>query len=414
MKVSSFEVFFIVTVLFLTVKCQRSENINEHETSISSNIDRFSAKLINQLSTSYYHKNFVFSPFSIYSTLSLIGRGASNSTLKQIEYFLNTKDFEKTLNFSKEILDQNNDYKLHLANRMFFSKILKLDKSFKQFMSATGQNFPRKLNFKNNPKGSRRKINWWVSRNTDKIIKKFLKSNQVTDQTNVVFVNALLLKAKWLNQFSVTTQKTFMTSLRKVVKTDMMTGNVQCMLQEWHSRKWVQKLKSVGQFLIMKLPLQGENLVLSIVMPSSVNGLSSMQNEVNMKNLLEYICSIGENEVDYHGGCDVTMPKFELDFDYDLLKYHLINLGVRDAFSNSADFSGMFKTSGRPFYTPQLDDLAHKSVFRLDENGVNAASSGGGNNEAGSNVKLTINKPFLFFVHRNDAVLFAGRFVEPE
>ena len=68
--------------MFLTVKCQRSENVNEHEkvqneheTSISSNIDRFSAKLINQLSTSYYHKNFVFSPFSIYSTLSVIGRG---------------------------------------------------------------------------------------------------------------------------------------------------------------------------------------------------------------------------------------------------------------------------------------------------------------------------------------------------
>ena len=53
-----------------------------------------------------------------------------------------------------------------------------------------------------------------------------------------------------------------------------------------------------------------------------------MQKEGNMKNLLEYISSIGENEFDYNGKCDVSMPKFKLDFDYDLLKDHLIKLGT--------------------------------------------------------------------------------------
>ena len=48
---------------------------SEHEIPISSNINVFSAKLINQLSTSYYHKNFVFSPFSVYSMLNVVGRG---------------------------------------------------------------------------------------------------------------------------------------------------------------------------------------------------------------------------------------------------------------------------------------------------------------------------------------------------
>ena len=72
----------------------------------------------------------------------------------------------------------------------------------------------------------------------------------------------------------------------------------------------------------------GESLHFSIVMPSNVYGLNSMQKEENMKNLLEYITSIGENEFDYNGRCDVAMPKFKLDFDYDLLKEHLIKLGI--------------------------------------------------------------------------------------
>ena len=51
-----------------------------------------------------------------------------------------------------------------------------------------------------------------------------------------------------------------------------------------------------------------------------------MQTENNMKDLLKYITSIGEN--DYFSHCHVTMPKFKFDFDYDNLKEHLQSLGI--------------------------------------------------------------------------------------
>ena len=52
----------------------------------------------------------------------------------------------------------------------------------------------KKLNFGSNPQGSRKRINKWVAKNTDDLIKKLVKPNQINSNTKVVFVNALLLK----------------------------------------------------------------------------------------------------------------------------------------------------------------------------------------------------------------------------
>ena len=52
----------------------------------------------------------------------------------------------------------------------------------------------KKLSFGNNPQGSIKRINKWVAKNTDDLIKKLVKPNQVTSNTKVVFVNALALK----------------------------------------------------------------------------------------------------------------------------------------------------------------------------------------------------------------------------
>ena len=79
--------FTIFLVFLITVDCQarkyernkkpKSTSQNNFNGTLRSNIDEFSAELINKISMSYVQKNFVFSPFSIYSTLSVIGRGNS-------------------------------------------------------------------------------------------------------------------------------------------------------------------------------------------------------------------------------------------------------------------------------------------------------------------------------------------------
>ena len=88
---------------------------------------------------------------------------------------------------------------------------------------------------------------------------------------------------------------------------------------------------------------------------------------------------------------------------------------MRDAFTGMADFSRMCRNIGRGDF--MLSDLAHKAAFRLDEKGVDAAAATAA--IVSSRMvppSVTIDRPFYFFVHKTDskAVLFAGRFVEPQ
>ena len=91
---------------------------------------------------------------------------------------------------------------------------------------------------------------------------------------------------------------------------------------EWQPNK-LQLIKK-----IKKKIFTGENLVYTVVMPTELRSFRKMQFQRNMNNLLNYVTSIGRNEGGYFPICDVTMPKFNLEFDYDALKKHLLSLGI--------------------------------------------------------------------------------------
>ena len=91
---------------------------------------------------------------------------------------------------------------------------------------------------------------------------------------------------------------------------------------EWQPNK-LQLIKK-----IKKKIFTGENLVYTVVMPTEPRSFRKMQFQRNMNNLLNYVTSIGRNEGGYFPICDVTMPKFNLEFDYDALKKHLLSLGI--------------------------------------------------------------------------------------
>ena len=120
--------------------------------------------------------------------------------------------------------------------------------------------------------------------------------------------------------------------------------------------------------------------------------------------------------------CRVTMPTFDIEFNYGKVKDHLISMGIKSAFSETkADFSGILNSTestrvmNNDIY---ISDVFHKATFTVNRNGVEAAaataflsftrSSYGG-------VKVSINKPFIFFVKNVEtgAILFIGKVVKP-
>lgn len=109
----------------------------------------------------------------------------------------------------------------------------------------------------------------------------------------------------------------------------------------------------------------------------------------------------------------LLLPKFKIEATMDL-KTNLINNGVTDAFSQTADLSGMTGQSGL-----FVSDAVHKAFIEVNEEGSEAAAA------TAMMVNLTsigagplpahFDKPFLFFIkdEQTDVILFQARVVDP-
>ena len=101
----------------------------------------------------------------------------------------------------------------------------------------------------------------------------------------------------------------------------------------------------------------------------------------------------------------LTMPKFEFESQF-RLDETLQKMGMPNAFSGNADFSGM-TGPGSPLV---IQAVIHKTFVSVDEEGTEAASSGIGMNDSGP-ISAIVDRPFIFLIRdrATDTILFLGR-----
>src|SRR5512142_2609507 len=111
---------------------------------------------------------------------------------------------------------------------------------------------------------------------------------------------------------------------------------------------------------------------------------------------------------------DVTlaMPKFSFE-TRPALKLALQALGMREAFTTDADFSGL--DGQRDIF---LYDVVHQAFVAVDEAGTEAAAATavmGGTVSVKPRAELTLDRPFLFLVYDEPTgeVLFLGQLSDP-
>ena len=103
------------------------------------------------------------------------------------------------------------------------------------------------------------------------------------------------------------------------------------------------------------------------------------------------------------------MPKFKFETGVGL-KDALTALGMTDAFSDGADFSGI--DGGRDLV---VQSVIHKAIIEVDEKGTTAAAATGISVGTTSlPPTLVVDRPFLFFIRHNaTGAIFQGRVVDP-
>jgi len=145
-----------------------------------------------------------------------------------------------------------------------------------------------------------------------------------------------------------------------------------------------------------------------VFLPRKIDGLGEFEKSLTVENLTKWLGAIN------HGQVKVTFPKFKFTSQIALAGV-LKAMGMPDAFSEGADFSGM-TTMERLF----ISEVIHKAFVAVDEEGTEAAAATAVAWETTSlpppPKPFTADHPFLFLIKHNKtgAVLFMGRVMEPK
>lgn len=142
-----------------------------------------------------------------------------------------------------------------------------------------------------------------------------------------------------------------------------------------------------------------------IILPK-VGKFKTVENMMDEKKLQEWLKNAMETKV------EVYIPRFKFTQSFDLSK-NLSDMGMKDAFSAAADFSGI--NGKKNLY---ISEVIHKAFVEVNEEGTEAAAA----TAVVLNIKALIKEPvfnadhpFIFLIRdkKTGSILFMGRVMDP-
>jgi serpin B len=247
--------------------------------------------------------------------------------------------------------------------------------------------------FATKPEEARVAINQWTKDATEDRIVDLLQPGIITPRTRLVLVNAIWFNAGWYSRFdpAATSSGKFTLPDGSKVQADMMHAEMRARFLNAEGYK-AAELRYLGDAdIVFVVPDHGR-------FDEVVAGFGADEYTTTIDRLETRILTI-------------ALPKFEFGSSFEL-KPVLAELGMAEAFTAAADFSGI--TEGGGLY---LAEVVHQTFISLDENGTEAAAATAATFElsAPAPATLRLNRPFLFIIkHRStDEILFIGQVVDP-
>ncbi len=331
--------------------------------------------------------SYFFSPYSIISAFGMAYAGAGGTTAAEIERALG---FSWGLHgelgeFTQKISDSG---QIFSANRVWLADDLTLRKDYQNTLYLYYRSSAQKLNIKDTPEESRITINDWVSSKTNGKIPDLLA--ELNPATRMVITNAVYFNAEWLDKFSRrNTKPEKFHDGNKVTEVPMMKQDDTFDYGEFNGVK------------IVRLPYKGRKMSMLVVLPPE--GKTADINAQTLKLWSEQLTTYK---------VDLWLPKFRTEKSYELADMFK-TLGVTEAFSNNADFSGISSAEQL-----RINAVIHKTFIDIDEEKTEAAAATAiGMMRATAmpprypKAEFHADRPFIYFIMDNETgtILFMGR-----
>jgi serpin B len=370
----------------------------------------FAFDLYQQLKTR--EGNLFYSPYSISAALAMTYAGTYGTTAEQmaaaLHFDLPQEKLHPAFNWLESELAKRGEgaegkdaegFRLNVVNAIWAQKGYEFRVAF---LDALAENYGaglRILDFINDPEPSRITINDWVSEQTEERIKDLIPPGGINSLTRLVLTNAIYFNAAWESKFTEEATKDL-----PFYPLDGESVTVP-MMRQTESFGYAEG----DDYQAVELPYDGEELSMVILLPSE-GKFTEFEHILDYEQVDRIISKLEDKRV------RLTMPKFEFESEFSL-KQALSALGMAEAFSESADFSGM--TGNKDIF---IGSVIHKAFVLVEEGGTEAAaatavvmvtSAPGPKPE--EPVVVTIDRPFIFLIRdiETGAILFIGRVMNP-
>lgn len=355
--------------------------------------------------------NIFFSPYSISQALSMASAGAKGETADEMIATLGFSSQEDAIhpgfnwlddalhNLAKPVANEDSEpFQLSVVNALWSQKDVDVEMPFLDTLAQHYSAGMYILDFIAETEPSRITINEWVEEQTANKIQHLLQPDVISNLTRFVLTNAIYFKASWLFPFEEdkTEPADFHLVNGSTVQADMMHQNDVLEIQA----------AVIDDTKVVQIPYDGGNVSMLVFLPDSIE---DFDDALDADLIDDAVAQLSQHVV------TLSLPKFDMTLPLNL-KDTLKSMGMVEAFTNDADFTGITDEI-KPL---KITDVVHKAFIAIDESGTEAAAAtavviGTESAPMGPELDFKADRPFFFVIRDNETgtVLFMGRVSAP-
>lgn len=346
----------------------------------------------------------VFSPLSVAAALRMALCGARGQTATELARALHESpdgaaDGLRATSAAVRDVTADGSVTLRAPSIVWVQSGLPLQPGFTSQLDDAGAAGPGRAGFAEAPEAARAEINRVIGEQTEGKITGLLPADTISAATRLVLTSAVYLKAAWADPFpeAATGDAPFYPDGPDGpgLTVPTMRGTA------------ARAYRRGDGYQAAVLPYRGGRLAMAVVLPDGPP--ATLRRAIAAGGLPGLLAGASRHEV------TLSMPRFRLEAGFDLIPV-LRRLGVEQAFTRQADFSGITEAERL-----LINVVVHQAYVDVDEQGTEAAAATAiafrptAAFRAPTPVTMTVDRPFVFaIIHTPTGLpLFIGQVRHP-
>ena len=412
-------VFFPVAVpVFAQFESNNFDKISKD--SFISTLAEFTQSIYVHLSTTSKSENFIFSPLSLHSALSLLYLAAKqdSDTQKELAAAMGkiTSSPVVTSAYTEILQSYKNESQRALlyGNHIWVSNQFSIDDQYREAVVNDFDTEISNLNFQE--ANATAFVNDWVKKITKGNIEKLVET--FTADTQMFLANAVYFKDKWLypfEEYNFRGEKNM-----KDFDTGKSSIKVPMVWQESDEFIYGEIDTQTGLHQVVTIPFESDQFDMQIILPEEGKKIEFLENEMKLNNDRDLFGRKSfnlfklpkNNSADRFEEIHLQIPPFVVKSKFDLAEA-LQSFGAKQVFTSGAELDKI--TAAGPV---NVGNILHEAKLEVTKDGSEAAAATGIELtlfSAAPKKHVTVNRPFIFIIQDrfNNIPVVVGRIKDP-